>query len=665
VLAALLTVRGSGRGIGRLLVAAVLVQVAWSAAMAVPPTRLDLPYIVVLLLDALRPLAWSSLLLAMLWAHRPGRPLVQGLALAVAIAGLHFCAPIFDDGPFARFGGGLLAAVFGLVCVEQLYRNTRDGQRWAVKFLCLALGSLFAFDLVLLGDALLFGVLDPRWWAARGYANALMAPLVAITAARTPDWRLDVQLSRHVVFHTSALLASGAFLLTVAAIGQGMRWFGGEWGAVAQTLVFFAACVSLAALIASGSMRARLRVAVAKHFFSHRYDYRAEWLRLTELLARAEPADAPQGTLSQRALQGLADVVDSPGGGLWLATEDGDWRCEARLGSGERESIGADDPLPRFLAQRRWIVDVREQRAHPERYGGLSLPHWLGDDSDAWVVVPLVLQDQLIGIAQLQRPVSPPPLDWELRDILNTAGRQVAGYLAVRQAVEKVVQARQFDSFNRMSAFVVHDLKNLVAQLALLLKNAARHRDNPDFQRDMLETVENVLDRMQGLLLQLRAGTRPIASAGPLPLGATLRAAVAARKGLPVETQLDIAQDAECLDVVAHADRLERVVGHLLQNAAEATPSDCPVRIIARRDGVHALVEVVDSGHGMSRSFVETQLFKPFNSTKEHGMGIGTFESREYLREIGGTLQVTSTEGKGSTFTLRLPIHATTPSHGN
>lgn len=665
MLAALLTVRGSGRGIGRLLVSAVLVQIAWSLAMAASLTRLDLPDTVVRLTDALRPFAWSSLLLAMLWGHRPGRPLVTGLAIAAAIAGLQFGAPILDDGPLTRFGSGLLAAVFGLVCVEQLYRNTRDDQRWAVKFLCLALGSLFAFDLVLLGDALLFGRLDPRWWSARGYATALVAPLVAITAARTPDWRLDITMSREVVFHTSALLASGAFLLVVAAIGQGMRWFGGEWGAVAQTLAVFAALVTLAALLASGSLRARLRVAVAKHFFSYRYDYRTEWLRLTELLARAEPADAPQGTLSQRALQGLADVVDSPGGALWLCTDDGDWRCEARCGTGERGPIAADDDLPRFLSRKRWIIDLREQRAHPDRYAGLTLPHWLTDDPDAWVVVPLVLQDRLIGFAQLQRPVSPSPLDWELRDILNTAGGQVAGYLAVRQAVEKVVQARQFDSFNRMSAFVVHDLKNLVAQLALLLKNAARHRDKPEFQRDMLETVENVLDRMQGLLLQLRAGTRPIAPAGPLSLGATLRAAVAAKKGLPVEMKLDIAQDAEGLDVVAHADRLERVVGHLIQNAAEATPSGRPVRIVVRRDGVHTLIEVVDSGHGMSPAFVETRLFKPFNSTKEHGMGIGTFESREYLREIGGTLQVASTEGIGSTFTLRLPIHDPPPSPGH
>ena len=209
-----------------------------------------------------------------------------------------------------------------------------------------------------------------------------------------------------------------------------------------------------------------------------------------------------------------------------------------------------------------------------------------------------------------------------------------------------------------MSAFVVHDLKNLVAQLGLLLKNAPRHRDNPEFQRDMLETVENVLDRMQGLLMQLRVGSRPLDPPAPVPLAEALRAALAAKKGLRVEPVLDIADDLEAATVFAHRDRLVRVVGHLLQNAAEASPSGAPVRIAVRRDGDSVVLEVIDSGRGMSRSFVESRLFRPFASTKEHGMGLGAFEVREYLREIGGTVAVDSVEGRGTTFRLHMPLLA-------
>ena len=654
-LACLLAVRGGASGPGRGLVAAAALQASWGAAMAASLTGAAPPAALTLAAEAMRPMAWSMLLIAMLRDGSNGRAIVAGLGLALAVALAQFVAAMADLDPQLRFGTGLLAGVLCLLCVEQVYRNTPEAGRWAVKFLCLALAALSVFDVVLYADALLYGRFEYAWWAARGWAHALMVPLVAVTAARVRDWRLDIHVSRKVVFHSATLLASGIFLLAVAAIGYGLRVLGGAWTGVAQTLVVFTALVALVALVASERLRARLRVLLAKHFFSYRYDYRTEWLKLTELLAQPEQPGDPAGTLSQRALRGLAGLVESPGGALWLRADDGGLVCQARTGVAEREPIAADEPLVAFVAARDWIVDVPEWRAHPGRYDDLVLPHWLVSDPDAWLVVPLALQGRTIGLVQLQRPVVPVPLDWEVRDVLKTAGRQVAGYLAVRQAVEKLVQARQFDSFNRMSAFVVHDLKNLVAQLSLLLRNAARHRDNPQFQQDMLETVENVLGRMQGLLMQLRAGTRPIEPPAPVALAAALRGALAAKKGSHLEPRLELDAEAERIEVVAHRDRLERVVGHLVQNAIEATPAGGSVRVGARVDGADAVVEVADTGRGMSRSFVDTELFRPFTSTKEHGMGIGAFESREYVQEIGGTLSVRSAEGRGTTFTIRLP----------
>ena len=650
--------RGRARGAGRWLILAVLVEIAWAGTLAAAFTPFLPPRALLLAAEAARPVAWICFLLSLLRGSNRRSALLGGMLMALAIGLLQFASAMADADPQQRFGSGLLAAVLTLLCVEQVYRNTGEHYRWVVKFLCLALAALAVFDLVLYADALLFGRFERGWWIARGYAHALMVPLVAITAARTPDWELDIRVSRQVVFHTATLLISGVFLLAVSAIGYGLRLFGGAWGGVAQTLVVFGALVGLVALVASGQLRARLRVLLAKHFFSYRYDYRTEWLRLTGLLARSPQADSADGSLSRRALQGMADLVESPGGALWLRGDDGSWACDARTSQTDYGRIADGDPMLAFLTGRDWILDIDEWRRHPGRYDHIALPDWLRSDPQAWLVVPLMLHQQAIGLVMLQRPTVPMTLDWEVRDVLKTAGRQIAGYLAVREAVEKLVQSRQFESFNRMSAFVVHDLKNLVAQLSLLLKNAARHRDNPEFQRDMLETVENVLDRMQGLLLQLRVGTRPIEQPAPIRLGETLRAAVAAKKGLRLEPSVDIDAAAEHSEIIAHRDRLERVVGHLLQNAVEATPAGGTVRLAARRDGEHAVVEVIDTGRGMSRDFVETSLFRPFTSTKEHGMGVGAFESREYVREIGGSLTVASVEGRGTTFSMRLPVHA-------
>jgi putative PEP-CTERM system histidine kinase len=243
-----------------------------------------------------------------------------------------------------------------------------------------------------------------------------------------------------------------------------------------------------------------------------------------------------------------------------------------------------------------------------------------------------------------------------VRDALKAAARQVASYLGVRRAVEALVKARQFESFNRMSAFVVHDLKNLVAQLSLLMGNAARHKDNPEFQADMLETVANVQARMQGLLMQLRAGTKPIEPPHAVPVVQALQAAIRSRQGMRPQPELTVAPELQDAAVLAHRDRLERVIGHLVQNAAEATPKDGKIWVRLTREGERALIEVEDTGRGMSEQFMREQLFKPFESTKDHGMGIGAFESREYIRELGGTLDVESREQKGTTFRIRLPL---------
>jgi len=655
VLAVLLLVRGSDRGLGRMLMLAVGVQTLWAALIALSLTQFALPIALVHLFDALRPFVWTALLIWMLKARAEPTPLRLGIALAASIALAQFLTPVLDLGAQMYFGFALVAAVLALLCVEQVYRNTLDSARWAIKFLCLAIFGIFVLEVVLLTDALLFGRLEYSWWSARGFANALLAPLIGVSAARMPDWRLDLRVSRKVVFHTATLLVSGIFLLAVSVIGYGLSLVGGEWGGVAQLVVIFAAAISVLALLASGNLRARARVMLAKHFFSYRYDYRAEWLKLTELIAQPDSSGEDARSLAQRSLQGLSDLVESPGSALWLRNDEGQWVCAAHHKLPNHPAFESGEPLIAFLIRTTWIVDIPEWQVEPSLYEGLQLPESMQSDPQAWLIVPLVLHDDLIGFVQLQKPVAPIALDWEVRDILKTAGRQVAGYLAVQETVEKLVQARQFDSFNRMSAFVVHDLKNLVAQLSLLLKNAARHRDNPEFQQDMLETIENVSDRMQALLLQLRVGAKPIEQAAPVSLTHALQAAIASKKGHPIEPLLHIDPTAEGVEVVAHRDRLERVVGHLIQNALEATPPGGTVRIDARCEPAGAVVQVIDSGRGMSRDFIETQLFKPFSSTKEHGMGVGAFESREYIREVGGSLAVESREGTGTTFTLRMP----------
>lgn len=549
----------------------------------------------------------------------------------------------------------LLMVVFALFLLEQLLRNVAADSRWNVKPLGLGLGGMLLFDLYLHSDAVLFGRIDPDAVVVRGFAQAFVIPLIALSAARSRDWTRKVRLSRKVVMHTTGLLAVGAYLLFMAAVGYYVRYFGGEWGRAFQLTLVFAALLGLGVLGFSGSMRAKLRVLVGKHFFRYRYDYREEWLKVTQALSAQH---SPQA-MGEQSIRCLADLVESPGGCLWLrdAANQG-YRQFARWNMPESDALEeGNGSLSRFLASSGWVVNLEEFRSAPGRYASLDLPKWLSELENAWLVVPLVVGLELTGFVVLARSRTQMDVNWEVNDLLRTAGNQAAGFLAQMLATEALLEARKFEAFNRMSAFVVHDLKNIVSQLSLMLKNAERHKDNPEFQQDMLMTVEHAVERMRRLMLQLREGAAPASAVcGVELLGLFERIRDAKRKtGRGVDLEV-----VEVVAVRGDPERLERVFGHLVQNSLDATGHDGRVWVKLGREAGQARIEVGDTGHGMSPEFVRERLFKPFQTTKQAGMGIGAYESFQYVRELGGEVTVDSELNVGTKIVVLLPLFQTT-----
>jgi hypothetical protein len=652
--------KGGARG--TLLLVAVLLTVVWATCSALFGRDGALGLLFAAnVADTLRYLAWFgfvALLLAggRLDAARSAVP-ATGTAMALVLlaasvlltegTGVGPALGIANQRPEFAVRVGL--AIVGLVATEQIYRRAHPQARWGVKPLIVGLAGLFGFDLFLYADGMLFGRLDGDIWVARGVANALVIPFIAIATARNTGWTIDMHLSRGVVYQSSALLISGVFLLAVAGAGYLLRYLGGDWGRALQIELLFAAILFGVVVLTSGSFRSRLKVFVSKHFFSYRYDYREEWLRFTRTLSTDNAVLRPQ----ERAIMALADLVESTGGLLWLGDERDGWRPAARLNAApvDHELLpGAS--LTQFLVKTGWIVTVPEAVRAPAAYPGLALPPWLAERPDAWLVVPLNAGDHLVGFVVLANPRTPVDVDWEVRDLLKAAGRAAAVYLAQLRATEALLESRKFDAFNRMSAFVVHDLKNLVAQLSLMLRNAERHRDNPEFQRDMLDTVANVVTRMNNLMLQLRMGTTPVENARPLELEPIVRRVCAAKA--PRAGAIDMALSPG-VTALGHEDRLEHVIGHLVQNALDATAGGGSVRVATAREDRFAAVEVADTGPGMSPEFVRERLFKPFETTKSSGMGIGVYESQQYVAGLGGRILVDSREGAGTRVRVLLP----------
>ncbi|ODV14424.1 MAG: histidine kinase [Thiobacillus sp. SCN 64-317] len=661
-LSGLIVVSWRRRPQGRLLVLATVLTTLWAAFSALTAWGVFPPQ-PGLAVEVARNGAWLALLLHILHLRLPDGTLlpapvrlirtVSGLLVGgLLIASVYpFIAP--TQPVLARWAGNMglvLLTVMGLVLTEQVYRSTPPKDRWAIKFLCLGLGGLFVYDFYLYANAALFNALDAQVWAARGYIAALVTPLIAVSAARNPEWAAPVGLSRSMAFHTASLVAAGIYLLLMASAGYYLRLFGGEWGDVVQTVFIFATAMLLVLLMFSGTLRARLRVFLSKHFFSYRYDYREEWLNFTRTLTEGQPGEQ----LCERAVEALARLLESPGGALWMHEGPAGYQRASHWNWADIQgSEPVDTPFVQWLASKQWVVDLDEMKVRRDLYGDLSTPAWLEHADNAWLVVPLMLHEELLGFVVLKHSLGNVTFNWEVSDLLKVAARQAAAHLAQMRASNQLIVARQFESFNRTTTFVIHDLKNLIAQLSLLLANAEKHQHKPEFQADMLDTIANAVARMNKVLVQLRRGSEA-AHVQPVVLADILNEAVVSKQAFKLRPILEL--PPATLRVCAERDRLIRAIGHILQNALEATPPTGQVTLRGFETSGQAIIEILDTGIGMDDEFIRTRLFQPFDSTKGAGMGIGAYECRETLRALGGNIEVSSTPDRGTRFRLSLPL---------
>lgn len=629
---------------------AALFAFVWSVAAVLGATADSLHPILIDTAEVLRTAAWLHLLVRMGGAGT--RPWRGSLALGIAALLQLSAFALLWIGTVHLAMMRLALAVTGLLLVEQVYRAAPAGARWGIKLACLGIGALFAYDVYLYADALLFQRVSIDIWSARGVANALCVPLLIAALRRNPAWEHHFQLSRQIMFRSVALLGAAGYLLAMAASAWYLRLVGGAWGPVMQLGCLCGAVLLLAAVLFSGSVRARLKVMIGKHFYRARYDYREEWQRFTHGLG------ADGGPLPERIIEALAGLVESPAGVLWLRHGDSAFKPAAAWNLPvPHGALAAGSGLCQLLEARQWVVEPAAWRRQPALHGDLPVPEWLTAAGPAvWLVAPLLLDRRLFGFVCLAPPRAPVMVNWEVRDVLRIAGRQAAAVLAHRQYANDLAVARQFESLNRMTAFVAHDLKNLVSQLGLLLSNAERHRDNPQFQDAMLDTSRHALGKMQDLLRKLHQAPDADAAepAVPVDLGAALTRAVQACAGRAPQPVL-VLPSAPLL-VAAQPERLERVFAHLILNAVEATSTDGSVIVRLEHRGESALIEVADTGRGMSADFLRDRLFQPFDSTKPAGMGIGVFEAREYLQELGGAIDVVSMPGVGTRFCLTLNV---------
>ena len=625
---------------------------AWLSAIAVGQPLLSFAEIA-------RNLMWVSLLYSLSatsGARHHGVRLVYGAVSAVF--GLQFVVATLSL--FVRNGAlpqtatllSITAAAGSLVLVHNLYGQAAPASRTAIRFVMLGLALMWTYDLNLYTFAYLdlaaaAGLLD---W--RGAVVALTGPLFALGAKQQDGWR--IRLSRAATFQSLSLLAICAYFTVMTVLATALRGSGWDWSGSLLVALLAVTTVGAMVLLPSPSARSWAKVKLAKHLFEHRYDYRTEWLRFTDTLGRAG-LDAPP--LGERVIKAFADILDAPGGLLLVKDPAGaiataaSWDWPGRNPTATQLETARDFWAALEVSGRILELDAVRLRGPHRNDGGVAIPRWIADNGEAWAGVPLIHNDTLFGLILLAAPEYRRALDWEDFDLLRTAGRQAASSLAEAHGQEALSNAQRFEEFNRRFAFILHDIKNLVSQLSLVSRNAERHADNEEFRADMVATLKSSVGKMNELLARLSPqAPQLVRRCEPTMLRPILSSAIAAKRH---HHEVRLLGDAS-LHAIVDPIGLEQAVGHLLQNAVEASPADQPVTVRVAAQGDSVLVTIADLGCGMDGDFVRNRLFQPFASTKADGFGIGSFEARSLVAAMGGRLSVDSQPGRGTIFTIKL-----------
>ncbi len=547
----------------------------------------------------------------------------------------------------------LVQSIICLLALEQLYRNT-DGNRY-LKLLCLNLGLYFFYDVMANTHSLIFEYRSPNVVQARAaiaLATCLLIAVSALVFHRTwfQSSPAKLSISRPTAFYTSSLLVSGLFISFASLGAYFISRYGGNWGVVAFTLFVFLSIILMSMILFSRTFRLRLAVLINKHLFQHKYDYREEWLKFIGRLSY--PID--NKSVLQTAFSALAAIFQAPGGAVWMR-RGYSYTPLYRAGLDEQIELPrepADSDFCETLQNQGWVfmpkAETREMQQNNE-----YLPEWVVNFPDVWLVLPLLTGDnnELSGFIILTSPTHDDTLTWEDLDLLKLVGKELANYVKRHEQSQQLAENLQFDAYNKLTAFIMHDLNNVIAQQSLVVSNAGKHKDNPEFVEDAIHTISNSITRMENLLHRLKRTESQTVEL--LSVSEVINNAIAnCDSGHPQPTFTSLSADPY---IKADKDRIELAITHLLKNAQEATSDTGHIDVVLNREDKVAVIIISDNGCGMAPDFIEDRLFKPFQTTKSgKGMGIGVYLTRSYINQLGGTLDVSSRPNVGTTFTIRL-----------
>lgn len=551
----------------------------------------------------------------------------------------------------------LLSMIGALVGLERTYRASVGTLRWKIKFMLYGMGTLFAARFFTSSQIILAQQIDPSLETINAVALLVCCLLVGRSVFRKGSFEIDLYPSHSIISGSLVITLAGGYLIVVGVISKVLQHFGGDQAFAIQIFLILIALVGLGLLVQSDRFRQLVRRFVSRNFQRPLYDYRTLWLKLTATTAQS----VRRKDICESTTKLLANLFDTKLTSIWLldtnettfskvSTTDQIGASEKQSGpnslaTGEITQKLTDFPEPQS------IEDLEEDWAKSI----LSCNPSSFDDGGNRILVPLTGQGSPVGFMVLGDRTNTLKFTQQEFDTLRCIGDHIAANLLSAALTRKLEESKEIEAFQTMATFFVHDLKNAVSTLNLMLKNMPLHWDNPEFREDALRGIGSTSQRITDLITRLSQVRHELEIASlPTDLKTLVQGSIAEWQkpdfiqfSSEVETGITIAADSK---------KLKSVLLNLIINASEAMPAEGNISLRCQASGDNAEIIVSDTGSGMSQEFIRNSLFRPFKTTKKSGLGIGMFQSKMIVEAHGGSISATSQEGKGSVFTVRIPL---------
>ena len=548
----------------------------------------------------------------------------------------------------------ILGLMFNLIHLENTLRSSKGVKRWQIKYIIFGVGSILVFFIYLSSQALLFSTLEIQLFLSLSAVILISVSMMAFFIIRHRLLDVDIFISRYVVYNSLTVLIVGLYLLSAGLLAKGIRYFNIPFADFFNTILIFTTALAFFIFLFITTLRRKVQLFINRHFFKHKYEFRDKWMETIDLICSKSSIEETYKTL----IEMISETMGVKKVYLWLYHPKPNHFRMVQNGLGINQKIvEITHPLiQRIKTENSPFVLNDLKRPRLQQSKEEKEQEDLFSSTGTVLCAPLIAGGDIIGFILQGDDMSGETYRQDDFELLKAMTTQAAVQINKLKLARDLMAAKEVEGFHRLSSFMMHDLKNLTNSLSLISQNAKENINNPEFQQDAIETIEETAAKMNKLIRRLSYVPKVLKLAKEkVDLKEIVHNALK-RLRLNEEKKVIVTNETQGVPLInVDRDAMEMVFLNLITNAYDAIEREGKIEITASLKGQFVNVIISDNGVGMSREFIEKSLFQPFNTTKTEGFGIGLFQCKTVIEEHGGKIEVNSEKGKGAIFKLKLP----------